>query len=65
MSKLGLPSLRIWRAFERFMNGESFAESCANEKNEQAELEAMLRNCSARVDKAIKKIRPKVDRLVK
>ena len=67
MSELGLPSLHnidksaVWRAFERFMDGESFAESCAIEKIEHAELEALLRNCSTRVDKAIKKIRPKVN----
>ena len=67
MSELGLPSLRdidksaVWRAFERFMDGENFAESCAKEKVEQAELETLLRNCSVRVDKAIKKIRPKVE----
>lgn len=68
MSELGLPSLHnidksaTWRAFERFMDGESFAESCASEKIEHAELEGLLRSCSARVEKAIKKIRPKVGR---
>jgi len=65
MSDLGLPSLRnidkspVWRAFERFMEGEDFAKSCAIEKIDQAELETQLRNCSARVYKAIQKIRLK------
>lgn len=66
MSDLGLPSLRdinkspVWRAFERFMDGESAAESCAKENVEQAEFERLLRNCSRRVDKAVKRVRPKV-----
>jgi hypothetical protein len=65
MNSLGLPSLHginkslVWRAFERFMNGESAAESCAKEGVEQAELETLLRNCSVRVKTAIKKIRSK------
>ena len=69
MNDLGLPSLHdinkspVWRAFERFMCGESAAESCAKELIKEAELEKLLRNCSARVDKAIKKIRPIVERL--
>lgn len=66
MNSLGLPSLHginkslVWRAFERFMNGESAAESCAKEGVEQTELETLLRNCSVRVDKAVKRTRPKV-----
>jgi hypothetical protein len=66
MYSLGLPSLHgidkssVWRAFERFMDGESASNSCAKEGVEQAELETLLRNCSVRVDKAVKSIRPKV-----
>lgn len=63
LSEIGLPSLldiessAKWRAFQRFHSGQSMLESCTQEKIEVTELEDLLRKCSVRVDKAIKKIR--------
>lgn len=63
LTELGLPSLHDieysakWRAFLRFCSGQSMIESCSQEKIEVIELEDLLRNCSTRVHRAIKKIR--------